>query len=62
MTDEELATLKARLPELGGTWRLEASARYIERLPESLTLTGDLQGEALYVASLIRDLARKLAA
>lgn len=63
-----LCELEGRPPDLSdwptgaGRWRLEAQARYLERLTEQVAMTGQLQGEALHIASLIRELARKLAA
>jgi hypothetical protein len=57
-----LCEFESRLPDLDGECRLEAQARYIERLPERYPMTGEEQGEALAIAALIRDLARKLAA
>jgi hypothetical protein len=61
VTPEEIAAFEARLPDLSES-RLEAQARFIERLPERHAMTGELQGDAFHIASLIRELARKLAA
>lgn len=62
MTPEEIALLESRLPDLGSEERLSAMAQYFERLPDRFPLAGDIQGETLHIACLIRDLAKKIAA
>lgn len=63
-----LCALESRLPDLqdwpsdAGRWRLEAQARYLERLTEQVAMTGQIQGETLHIAHLLRELAKKLAA
>jgi hypothetical protein len=54
-----LCALERRMPDLG-EWRLEAQAQYIERLTQRVPMTGQVQGEALHIASLLRDLAKKI--
>lgn len=56
-----LCELEARLPTLYDG-ELAAIASYLEHIPEQQPLTGQIQGECLHIAGLIRELARKLAA
>jgi hypothetical protein len=40
--------------------RLGAMASYLEKLTGRLPLSGELQGDALHIASLLRELAKKV--
>jgi hypothetical protein len=56
-----LCALEDRLPDLDDN-QLDSIAVYIEQIPDRRALTGQLQGDALHIAALVRELARKLAA
>lgn len=57
-----LCQLEARLPDEPLSERLTATAEFVERLTERYPLEGSVQGEVLSIASLIRELAKRLAA